>query len=137
MKFSVRWFTNDPEGLHFYTGLQHYGQFCFVLSTLGPAAYKLNYFYGVIPPISVEDQFFVTLIKLRRNKTHFELSRLFGFSQATVTNIFVTWVNFMALEWGEVDWWPTRDIVSYFSPTDFKRKFPTTRLVVDGTECPI
>jgi hypothetical protein len=28
-------------------------------------------------------------------------------------------------------------LVRYFVPTDFKAKFPTTRIIVDGTECPI
>ena len=43
----------------------------------------------------------------------------------------------MAHEWDEVDWWPSRDLVRYFSPSDFKAKFPSTRVVIDGTECPI
>ena len=134
---TAKWFTHDPEGLHFYTGLENYQKFVFVLSTLGPAANELMYFHGVVPSLPVEDQFFVTLIKLHRKKTNFELSRMFAISQATVTNIFVTWINFMTVQWGETDWWPSRDLVSYFAPTDFKLKFPATRVVVDGTECPI
>jgi hypothetical protein len=43
----------------------------------------------------------------------------------------------MALQWGEIEWWPSRDTVSFYQPTDFKLKFPSTRVVVDGTECPI
>ena len=43
----------------------------------------------------------------------------------------------MHCEWGELNWWPSRDLVRYFAPTDFKSKFPTTRVIVDGTECPI
>ena len=134
---TAKWFNHDPEGLHFYTGLENYEKFVFVLSTLCPAAYELKYYHGVVPSLPVEDQFFVTLIKLRRKKTNFEFSRMFAISQATVTNIFVTWINFMTVQWGEIDWWPSRDLVSYFAPIDFQLKFPTTRVVVDGTECPI
>jgi len=79
----------------------------------------------------------VTLNKLRQHKTNFELSRMFGIAEGTVTNIFVTWINFMACQWGEIDWWPTGDLVKFYSPTDFKQKFPSTRVIVDGTECPI
>ena len=36
-----------------------------------------------------------------------------------------------------MQWWPQRDTVRYFAPTNFKAQFPTTRVIVDGTECPI
>ena len=34
-----------PPGIMFYTGLQTYEDFTFVLVTLGDAAYELNYLY--------------------------------------------------------------------------------------------
>ena len=37
----------------------------------------------------------------------------------------------------EVDWWPSSDCVKYFSPSSFKTKFSNTRVIVDGTECPV
>ena len=43
----------------------------------------------------------------------------------------------MFVQWGEIEWWPTKDLVSFFSPTAFKAKFPKTRCIVDGTEFPI
>ena len=113
--------------------------FWIVLSTLGPAAYELTYiyFHGCNHSLSVEDQFFMTLVKLRQHKTNFEMSRMFDVSEATITNIFVTWVNFIACHQGEIDWWPSRDLVRLYSPTDCKQKFPSTRVIADGTECPI
>ncbi|CAC5390588.1 unnamed protein product [Mytilus coruscus] len=86
--------------------------------------------------LSVENQFFLTLIKLRQHKTNFELSRLFNISETAVVNIWVTWVNFMSRQWREVKTFPDRDIVRFFSPHDFKTKFPSTRIIIDGTECP-
>ena len=80
--------------------MKNFVLFC---SHWGPAAYELRYYHGVKPVISVEDQFFCTLIKLREHKTNFETSRMFGISEATVTNIFVTWINFMACQWEEID----------------------------------
>ena len=127
----------DPAGMLFYTGLQTYSDFKFVLSTLGPAAYELNYMYYRSDQLSVENQFFLTLIKLRQHKTNFELSRLFDISETAVVNIWVTWINFMALQWQEIDIWPERDTVRFFCPRDFKLKFPQTRVIIDGTECPI
>jgi len=32
---------------------------------------------------------------------------------------------------------PEQDVVRCFSPQDFKRQFPTTRVIIDGTECPV
>ena len=127
----------DNASLKFYTGLENFDKFEYVLRSLGPAVYQLNYFHHVQPNLSIEDQYFCVLIKLRQHKTNFQLSSLFHVSEATITNIFVTWLNFMDVEWSEVDWWPSSELVKFFSPKDFRSKYPSTRLIVDGTECPI
>ena len=71
--------------------------------TFGPAQNVLIYYHGVRPTLSVEEQFFLTLLKLRQNKVNFELSCLFDITERSVTNVFVTWVNFMAVRWDEVE----------------------------------
>jgi hypothetical protein len=43
----------------------------------------------------------------------------------------------MAKQWREVNMFPDRDIVRFFSPLGFKAKFPSTRIIIDGTECPV
>ena len=108
-----------------------------MLDTLGPAAYNLNYFSGVLPNICVQDQFFLTRIKLRRHVTNFELNQLFRLTEGAVTSVFVTWINFMFYQWGEINCWPSRETVHFFAPTDFEAKYPNPAVVVDGTECPI
>lgn len=130
-------FEKDDAGIHFYTGLETYVKFYMVLRTLGPAAYCLNYIYHKVTNISVSDQFFLVLIKLRRHRTNFDLSRFFNVSEKTVSNVFYTWILFMSKQWREVDIWPPKSLVNYFCPSDFKLKFPNTRVIVDGTECPI
>jgi hypothetical protein len=135
--FSIEHFIFDNEGIQFYTGLDSYSDFLFVLATLGPGAYHLNYKFTKSVNLSVENQFFVTLMKLRQHKQHFELSRMFGISEFMVSNIYLTWVNFMARQWREVNVWPSKDAVKFFAPSDFKMKFPSTRIIIDGTECPI
>ena len=82
-------------------------------------------------------QFFIVLMKLRRHTTNFELSKFFNVTEADVYNIFCTWIRFMSLQWREINWWPTRDLVKYHSPVDFRAKYPTTRVIIDGTECPV
>ncbi|KAL3877459.1 hypothetical protein ACJMK2_035163 [Sinanodonta woodiana] len=49
--FSIQNIVNDPQGIHFYTGLENYQTFKFVLDTLGVAAYHLNYYDGILPNI--------------------------------------------------------------------------------------
>ncbi|KAL3864497.1 hypothetical protein ACJMK2_006174 [Sinanodonta woodiana] len=49
--FSIQNIVNDPQGIHFYTGLENYQNFKFVLDTLGVAAYHLNYYDGTLPNI--------------------------------------------------------------------------------------
>ncbi|XP_062610837.1 uncharacterized protein LOC134272644 [Saccostrea cucullata] len=134
---SIENFTNDDAGVNFYTGLETLTKFYFVLRTLGPAAHCLNYIYHKVSNISVPDQFFLVLCKLRRHTTNFELSKLFGVSEKTVSNIFFTWILFMSKQWQEIDIWPTKYLVKYYCPSDFKTKFPNTRVIIDGTECPI
>ncbi|KAL3852885.1 hypothetical protein ACJMK2_016492 [Sinanodonta woodiana] len=49
--FSIQNIVNDPQGIPFYTGLENYSNFTFVLDTLGVAAYHLNYYDGTLPNI--------------------------------------------------------------------------------------
>ena len=135
--FSVENFSNDDTAMHFYTGLESYAKFLFVLRTLGAAAYNLRYIYFQVDSVSVENQLFMTLMKLRRYTTNFELSRFFSVSESTVKNIVYTWIIFMSKQWREANIWPSSSLVKYFAPTDFKAKFPTTRIIIDGTECPV
>ncbi|KAK4327339.1 hypothetical protein Pmani_002171 [Petrolisthes manimaculis] len=85
----------------------------------------------------VEYQFLLVLMKLRQRKCNYELALMFGIEEKAVYNIFVTWVRFMALQWREIDLWPSKDLVHFYSPEDFFDKFPDTRVVLDGTECPV
>ena len=127
---------NKKGCIHYYTGLVDKERFELVLQTLGPAAYSLNYFYHQVN-ISIEDQFLITLIKLRRATPDFELAINFNTSRLTIQNIFITWINFMAAEWGELDIWPDKSLIMYYMPNAFKKTYPSTRVILDGTEISI
>lgn len=79
----------------------------------------------------------MTLIILRQNKTYYEISLFFNVTEKQVRNIFITWIRFMSLQWSEVSQWPKRELVNFYAPTDFNKKFPNTIAIVDGTEIPI
>lgn len=132
---NVENFKFQPDVVHFYTGLESFEKFMFVCETLGPAVDKLTYIYGKPPEhITPINRFFLTLIRLREHKTYFELSILFKTTIKQIDNIFVTWTRFMKLEWSEIDQWNDTELVKFYAPSDFKKKFPRVRVIVDGTE---
>ncbi|CAG4994273.1 unnamed protein product [Parnassius apollo] len=126
----------DDTSVKFYTGLETYKKFKFVFDTLCPMAYNLCYKSGNVVSLSVKDQFLITLMKLRRNYCNFELSKIFGVSRTVVSNIFVTWVNFMYDTWSLIELWPTQELVQYYTPESFEN-FEKTRIIIDSTEVPI
>ncbi|RLU16116.1 hypothetical protein DMN91_011875 [Ooceraea biroi] len=128
---------NNPKGVAYYTGLECFEKLELVLRSLGPAAYELTYRYGNVVNVAVEDQFIMTLIKLRTAMPDFGLALMFDVSKKTVQNIVVTWLNFMYCEWSEMDIWPSKDLIMYYIPSGFKQMYPSTRVIVDGTEFPI
>jgi len=74
---------------------------------------------------------------MRLHIPNFELSRMFKISKNSVANVFITWINFMAVQWRKLHLFASRDATTFFMPYDFRHKFPSTRLIIDGMECPI
>jgi len=137
---SLEELKKDKQLLHYYTGLECTQKLLTVFATLGPAVNHLNYHrtntveFEIISPLN---QFILMLAKLRQDLDYFPLSKLCGVSTFTAQNIFITWINFCSRQWAEISIWPEKDLTNYYSPEDFKVKFPTTRVIVDGTEIPI
>lgn len=123
--FSVEMLMKNEKALHFFTGLENSNKFNYVFQSLGPTAYKLNYFFGPVCKPKVEYQFLLVLMKLRQRKCNYELALMFGIEEKVVYNIFVTWVRFMALQWREIDLWPSKYLVQFYSPEDFLINFQT------------
>ena len=90
---SIFHFRNDCDGIHFFS--ESFECCIFVFATLSPASNQLSYVQNQIPNIEIDNQFFLTRIKLRQHKTSFELSRMFKLSQCMAMNIFLTWINLM------------------------------------------
>lgn len=133
-RYSIEQFNNNSESLLHFTGLENYDKFMTVLYSLGPAVYYLKYARGHVGNISVPNQLFLVLWKLRRNCCDNELSEHFSIPRIAVGNIFHTWITFMAKQWSLIDIWPSRQLVDYYMPESFKRHYPSTRVIIDGTE---
>lgn len=132
----VRYRDNDSV-IAFYTGFETYAKFCFVFSTLSPMAHLIKYYGSHVQNISVEDQFFMTMMKLRQNKCNFELAQFVQTSPTTVYNIFITWINYMDQLWSKLNIWPEKELVIYYMPDSFKQYDKNTRVIIDGTEIKI
>ena len=46
-------------------------------------------------------------------------------------------LNFLYYQLQELNIWPSREVVDQHMPADFKKQFPATRVIIDGTEIPI
>ena len=136
-RISVADLRSNPKMLRYYTGLEHSAHFDYVLNTLGPAAHHLQYRWRKPTKPAVEDQFLMTLMKLRLHKSNIELSFLFDISEYSVANIFVTWINFMYIRWRQINIFPSRELVKFYMPESFRQDFANTRLIIDGMEVPI
>ncbi|XP_046543594.1 uncharacterized protein LOC124253791 [Haliotis rubra] len=133
-KYSIDMYINNSKAVHYYTGFQNYDHFMYFFHSLGPAAYELNYQCVSLSP---KDQLFLTLMKLRQAKEDVELSLFFNISESTVSQVVITWINFLYFQLKEVKIWPSRETVDHHMPQDFGKKFGTTRVILDATENPI
>ncbi|CAG5046062.1 unnamed protein product [Parnassius apollo] len=118
--FSTDLLLTDNESLMFYTGLEFYSKFQLMLNTVLPMANSLTYRWSQVIGVSIEDEFLILLIKLRRNKPDYEIAKIFNISKTEVSNIIVTWIHFVHKLWSMIDIWPRRDLVHYYMPQIFK-----------------
>lgn len=136
--FSIYHYKDDDKSLHFYTGLENLEKIMLVFYSLGNSVHNLNYFYGK-PSTKIDalEQFFITLIILRRHKTFEEITMLYKITLKHVYSIFITWIRFMSLQWRNLELWIDKERIKAYMPLDFQDKYPGTRVLLDATECPI
>lgn len=131
---SIEKVQNNPKMVKYYTGFENYDHFMMFFQILGPAAHDLNFKCNLLSP---QDQLFLVMMKLRQAKDDIELSYMFEVSESTVSNIIVTWINFMYFQLKELDIWPSRSVIDEYMPNDFFANFNKTRVILDATEIPI
>ena len=71
---------------------------------------------------SVEEEFFMTLVRLRQGLTEEDLAFGMKVSQSTVNRIVTTWIS-----------WPTGEEVKLYYPEWFKT-YPNVKVIIDCTE---
>ena len=89
---------------------------------------------NAIKKMELEDQVLLTFIKLRLNFEFKHLAYLFELSTQDAVVVFRAWVNYMFYKFGSVPIWPDREVIYNHMPSKFKEEFPTTFVILDGTE---
>ena len=74
------------------------------------------------------------MCRLRQGLPEEHLAHLFKVSVSTVSRVFITWLNFMYLRLGQINIWPSRTTIEITMPEDFKKKYSSTRVIIDCTE---
>lgn len=148
--FNIDRFKHNKHHFKFYTGFENYEVFKIVLEYLQPAAKSLNYWGSntnmkkmVSPDInkrgskramSVEEEFFMTLVRLRCAFPVEDMAVRFNVSSSSVSRIFITWIDFLFTQLRLLPIWASRETVQDTMPFCFKNKYPTTRVILDCTE---
>ena len=97
----------------------------------------------IIPPInrkgptrklSLEQEFLLTMMRLRLGLLHEDLAWRFCVSSSRVTQIIETWIKLLSKELSCLIIWPSKSQIHATMPDSFKRLYPKTREIIDCTE---
>ena len=95
---------------------------------------KNEYKPGPSRALTVENEFFMVLCRLKVGLLEEDLSARFGVCQSVVSQIVNTWTKFMFFRFKELDTFPSREIVKLHMPEYFSKKYSSTSLIIDATE---
>ena len=99
---------------------------------------------GIEPPsvkrgpsrkLSLEQEFLMTLVKLRLGLLKDDLAFGFKVSQSLVSAILLTWLRFLAKELSWMIIWPSKGQVKLHLLDHFKRLYPSVRCIIDCSRC--
>lgn len=132
----------DQDKCKYFIGL-YPDEFDMLFNFLGPSKYELTYWKhrnNVLSSpaskcLSVRDQLFVTLLRLRRGFNLSTLAHMYSVSDSYISNIFTTWIMFLYQHFKDYEtvMFPERQVFKQFMPKVFK-KFKNIRASIDCTE---
>ena len=82
---------------------------------------------------SVEEEFFMTLVRHRQGLSEEDLAFRLKVCQSTVSRIVTTWISFLSKELSRLIHWPTREENKLYYPECFK-SYPNVKAIIDCTE---
>lgn len=127
------------DELNFYTGFNSCEHFWLVFNILGPAVNHLLYYPSGcamnVRILTPANEFLLTIVKLRRNMINKELALKFDISEALVSRIFITWINFLYCQFKELNIWTPLKVAE--ENLKFKGRKCTSTVIIDCTEIKI
>ncbi|XP_072140499.1 uncharacterized protein [Dermacentor andersoni] len=84
--------------------------------------------------IGMENELFIVLVKLRVGLFHRHIGHLFNVSISTVSRIFSAVLDCIYLQVTETTTWISRQAIDAAMPSAFKKKYPSTCVILDATE---
>ena len=138
-KFSVLTVKNCSimDNFQYYTGFSH-EQFMNIFGFLVPKRQEnpiqLSTAITSATLIALEDQLLLTIVKLRLNFEFKHIGYLFDISPQDAGAIFRAWINYLFYRFGSLSIWPDRQVIIDRIPVKFREEFPTTMVIIDGTE---
>ena len=148
--FSVDNFKDNSKLFRFYTGLPDYETFRIIFESFGKAVYSLVYIgtntnvgklesadhikRGPKRSLSVEQEFFLVLVRLRLGLLEEDIAYRAGVSSSHFSRIWITWLDFLHCKFRAYPIWPSKSAIQKTMPTCFRESYPTTRVIIDCTE---
>ena len=147
-EFCIRRFQNDNESISFYTGFPNYETLMVCFEFVANKAQNMSYgkydrkLYNTSPllspgaarSLSLLDEFFLVLVRLRLGLLERDLADRFGISESTVSRICKSWMRLLRLELEPLINWPHKEQIDDFMPAIFKAKYPDVVVIIDCTE---
>ena len=125
--FGVDIIQHSDVKTKFYTGLPNYNTFQLVVSHAAALGNRSR------TKLTVENEIFLTLVKLRRNPCLEDIAYRCNLSVSSVTNIFHFWLDVLYRLLGGLIVWPESDRMQL--PSVFQNKaFRRVRCIIDCTE---
>ena len=140
--FRIKQIKNDDKLIRFYTGFTSYVIFLTFFEFLGPIVNDLNYWRSKegqhkrhrTRKWDPMNQLFLTLVKLKLNLKVEDLAFRSKISTSVVSRYITTWICFLYHHLREIAWVPTTEQVTGTLTHAFRKLYPNTYAITDGSE---
>ena len=133
--FRLKNIGDDDNNVRFYTGFATLSALMVCYNFLGEAVNKLNYWASnscavepqtksrkgrkrIRPPL---EEFFLVLVRLRLGLLEQDIAYRVGISQSTVSQIFITWINLLYLQFKQIPIWPPKALILSNMPKHLRK----------------
>ena len=140
----VEHIKSDDDTCNHYTGFKSYDRLLSVFKYLDFGELGENLIMhnnkdklsdkGRPRSLSPMNSFLLTLMRLRMDFSILHLSFLFNISSTTVSNTFISYINYMYIKLGIINIWPSLEHIKKSMPESMKKKFPNTKCIIDCVE---